>query len=131
MKMMFHISSYCRPFFRRIVPTTASSSSRYRLHTKSSTTIISDYTPYLSEVSLARHPSAIRKLIPLTKQPGMVSLGGGIDEIAVDMGVYPDNFMNAFKKMNLGLNLRRIGSVTLSHSRSANLSAMTLCRQSI
>ena len=80
MKVMFHIS--CRPL-RRILSTTSSSSSQSqrRLSTTSkttSTTIISDYTPYLSEVSLARQPSAIRKLMPLTKQLGMVSLGGGM-----------------------------------------------------
>jgi kynurenine/2-aminoadipate aminotransferase len=39
---------------------------------------ITDFTPHLSEISQRRQPSAIRKLMPLTKQPGMVSLGGGM-----------------------------------------------------
>jgi kynurenine/2-aminoadipate aminotransferase len=40
--------------------------------------IITDYGPYLSEISSRRQPSAIRKLMPLMAQEGMVSLGGGL-----------------------------------------------------
>ncbi|KAG0271247.1 hypothetical protein BGZ95_000958 [Linnemannia exigua] len=36
-----------------------------------------DYQHYLSESSKARKPSAIRRLIPLTKLPGMISFGAG------------------------------------------------------
>ncbi|KAK3814821.1 MAG: pyridoxal phosphate-dependent transferase [Linnemannia elongata] len=36
-----------------------------------------DYQHFLSESSKARKPSAIRRLIPLTKLPGMISLGAG------------------------------------------------------
>ncbi|KAI1290956.1 hypothetical protein EDD11_009075 [Mortierella claussenii] len=36
-----------------------------------------DYHSFLSETSKARQPSAIRRLIPLTKIPGMISLGAG------------------------------------------------------
>ncbi|KAK3824743.1 MAG: pyridoxal phosphate-dependent transferase [Benniella sp.] len=36
-----------------------------------------DYQNYLSETAKARKPSAIRRLIPLTKIPGMISLGAG------------------------------------------------------
>lgn len=41
-------------------------------------THITDYQPYLSEISSRRQPSAIRKLMPLMAQAGMVSLGGGL-----------------------------------------------------
>jgi kynurenine/2-aminoadipate aminotransferase len=43
-----------------------------------STKCITDYNPYLSEISSRRQPSAIRKLMPLMAQEGMVSLGGGL-----------------------------------------------------
>ncbi|KAG0215624.1 pyridoxal phosphate-dependent transferase [Mortierella sp. GBAus27b] len=36
-----------------------------------------DYKQYLSETSKTRKPSAIRRLIPLAKVPGMISLGAG------------------------------------------------------
>ncbi|KAF9178828.1 hypothetical protein BGZ50_007447 [Haplosporangium sp. Z 11] len=36
-----------------------------------------DYQNYLSESSKTRKPSAIRRLIPLTKIPGMISFGAG------------------------------------------------------
>ncbi|KAG0232797.1 hypothetical protein BGW41_001731 [Actinomortierella wolfii] len=36
-----------------------------------------DYSAVLSETSKARKPSAIRRLIPLTKIPGMISFGAG------------------------------------------------------
>ncbi|KAF8937113.1 pyridoxal phosphate-dependent transferase [Dissophora ornata] len=44
-----------------------------------------DYQHYLSESSKARKPSAIRRLIPLTKLPGMISLGAG----APNAGLFP------------------------------------------
>lgn len=37
-----------------------------------------DYEQYISVVSAKRKPSAIRALMPLLKQPGMISLGGGL-----------------------------------------------------
>ncbi|KAG0338505.1 hypothetical protein BG000_003850 [Podila horticola] len=40
-------------------------------------TVNIDYQHFLSESSKARKPSAIRRLIPLTKIPGMISLGAG------------------------------------------------------
>lgn len=39
---------------------------------------IVNYSRYVTPTSLARKASAIRKLMPLLKQPGMVSLGGGL-----------------------------------------------------
>ncbi|KAI9218132.1 pyridoxal phosphate-dependent transferase [Blastocladiella britannica] len=39
---------------------------------------ISDYTPYLTALSRARQPSAIRALLPLITQPGMLSFAGGM-----------------------------------------------------
>jgi len=39
---------------------------------------IGNYEPYLSPLALRRQPSAIRKLLPLMAQEGMVSLGGGL-----------------------------------------------------
>ncbi|KAF9579185.1 hypothetical protein BGW38_004652 [Lunasporangiospora selenospora] len=44
-----------------------------------------DYRKYLSEASNTRKPSAIRRLIPLTKLPGMVSFGAG----APNQGLFP------------------------------------------
>jgi kynurenine/2-aminoadipate aminotransferase len=44
---------------------------------------IANYTRYLTPTSLKRQPSAIRKLMPLLKQPGMVSLGGGLPNPAM------------------------------------------------
>jgi kynurenine/2-aminoadipate aminotransferase len=44
---------------------------------------IANYSRYLTPTSLARQPSAIRKLMPLLKQPGMVSLGGGLPNPAM------------------------------------------------
>ena len=43
----------------------------------SSVNIIQDYSPFISAVSARRQPSAIRAIQPLTKLPGMISLGGG------------------------------------------------------
>ncbi|KAL3801514.1 hypothetical protein HJC23_000952 [Cyclotella cryptica] len=45
--------------------------------------VISNYSKYLTPTSLARKPSAIRKLMPLMKNPGMVSLGGGLPNPAM------------------------------------------------
>jgi len=42
-----------------------------------SSTKINDYNKYLSRRSARRGPSAIRTLVPLTKLPGMISLGVG------------------------------------------------------
>ncbi|KAJ3357780.1 hypothetical protein GGF32_000863 [Allomyces javanicus] len=39
---------------------------------------IQDYTRYLTSVSLARQPSAIRALQPIMAMPGMISLAGGL-----------------------------------------------------
>jgi len=41
-------------------------------------TVISSYSKYISPLSSARRPSPIRKLMPLLKRPGMISLGGGL-----------------------------------------------------
>jgi kynurenine/2-aminoadipate aminotransferase len=39
---------------------------------------VDDYSRFISKVSAARQPSAIRALMPLLKVPGMISLGGGL-----------------------------------------------------
>ena len=56
---------------------------------------ITNYTKYLSPTSLARQPSAIRKLMPLMKRPGMVSLGGGL----------PNPSMFPFRKIQFDVSL--------------------------
>lgn len=39
---------------------------------------VADYNSYLSAISAARQPSAIRALVPFMNLPGMISLGGGV-----------------------------------------------------
>lgn len=60
--------SYHRLIFRPMA-TLADSATTERIH---------DYEQYLSPLSSRRQPSAIRKLLPLMAQEGMVSLGGGL-----------------------------------------------------
>eukprot|EP00698_Gefionella_okellyi_P023302 TRINITY_DN7923_c0_g1_i1.p1 TRINITY_DN7923_c0_g1~~TRINITY_DN7923_c0_g1_i1.p1 ORF type:complete len:432 (+),score=71.44 TRINITY_DN7923_c0_g1_i1:1713-3008(+) len=54
-------------------------------------TEIASYGEFISEVSARRRPSAIRAIQPLTKIPGMISLGGG----------YPNGSTFPFQKLSL------------------------------
>ncbi len=54
---------------------------------------ITDYSRFISALSKRRQPSAIRSLMALVNQPGMISLGGGL----------PNPAMFPFKEMEFTL----------------------------
>lgn len=48
-----------------------------------SPTAVTNYAPFLSRRSARRQPSALRALIPITRAPGMISLGSGFPNPAL------------------------------------------------
>ena len=74
---------------------------------------IKDYTKYLSPLSQRREPSAIRKLMPLLEQPGMVSLGGGL----------PNSALFPFTSLKVGISDPHNGDETELHLSTEELGA--------
>eukprot|EP01100_Stratorugosa_tubuloviscum_P003745 TRINITY_DN1902_c0_g1_i1.p1 TRINITY_DN1902_c0_g1~~TRINITY_DN1902_c0_g1_i1.p1 ORF type:complete len:450 (-),score=189.85 TRINITY_DN1902_c0_g1_i1:54-1403(-) len=62
---------------------------------------IKDYSKFLNKVALRRSPSPIRELMPLTRIPGMISLGGGL----------PNPTLFPFKNFNFTLETRQSISI--------------------
>ena len=76
-------------------------------------TRIKDFAKYLSPLSKRRQPSAIRKLMPLLEQPGMVSLGGGL----------PNSALFPFTSLKFGISDPRNGDETELHLNTEELGA--------